>query len=354
MRHLNSSNEGREMLSRFTSVCALLTFSISTPGVLNAHHALNAFFNLDSPVKIEGTLTSVRWVNPHISFEVQLTESSGESQLWRVESGSPILLRRAGVTTETFAVGDRVAITGYSSQLREHEMVGAVIHMRDGRDLPLFRSLAARLGYDSNASSGSHIPANVAATDEHSAQGIFRVWTSVAVPNAPRFEPEFRQSAIDARAAFDPLVDDPALSCTPRGMPGAMGSRFPIEFTERGNVIELRLELWGSTRTIHMADEAGSRSRQPSPLGYSVGRWEGNTLLVTTTDINWRYFDELGTPQTSALETEERFTLSEDARTLDYQITITDPGTLLEPAVRHARWAWVPGEEIQDYDCEAI
>ena len=50
---------------------------------------------------------------------------------------------------------------------------------------------------------------------------------------------------------------------------------------------------------------------QPSPLGYSVGRWENDSLIVTTTAIDWIYFDEIGTPQSPALETEEIFTLSD-------------------------------------------
>ena len=319
-------------------------------GQVGAHHALNAFFDLDAPIKIDGTLTSVRWVNPHIAFELERTGSDGQTEVWKVSSGAPALVHRAGITSDTFAVGDRVVISGFPSKLREYEMVGAIIHMENGRDLPMFKSLAARLGHELNAS-GAHISTGAAQAGARDARGIFRVWTFADDPSLLPFEPIFLQSAIEARADYDPLIDDPALSCTPRGMPFAMQNRFPIQFIEQAGTIVLRLEMWDIARTIHMAENADSRLQQPSPLGYSAGRWDNNSLIVTTTNVDWRYFDERGTPQSPAIEIEERFTLSVDQAVLGYQITITDPNTLLEPAVRHARWVWIPGEEIQPYGC---
>ncbi|MFL2545830.1 MAG: DUF6152 family protein [Candidatus Rariloculaceae bacterium] len=337
-------------LERRGLLVALIVALSSSAG---AHHALNAFYDLDSPFELEGTLTSVRWTNPHISFELERAGPDGQTEAWSVASGSPVLIRRSGVDAETFAVGDRVRITGFPSRLREQEMVGAVIHMADGSDIPLFRSLAGRLGYDLTPS-GGHIDTDAVTVSEQTAQGIFRVWSFDDDPSLREFEPEFVSSAIDARASYDPLVDDPALSCTPRGMPHAMENRFPIEFVDQGQTIGLRLEMWGSLRTIHVGDDDSTGSQQASPLGHSVGRWEDGTLVVTTTNIDWLYFDEIGTPQSAEIETEERFTLSEDDSVLDYQITITDPQILLEPAVRYARWAWVPGEEVQPYGCTPI
>ena len=326
----------------------LVTLSVSSQA--GAHHALNAFFDLDTPVEIDGTLTSVRWTNPHISFVLERISPNGETEEWRVSSGSPVLLRRVGITSDTFAVGDPVRITGFPSTQRDREIVGAVIHMEDGRDLPMFRSLAGRLGYDLTPS-GVHISADAVEVGERDARGIFRVWSFDDDPSLRAFEPDFNQAAIDARAEFDPLVDDPALSCTPRGMPHAMQNRFPIQFVDQSEAIVLRLEMWDISRTIHMNEDAAGGSQQASPLGYSVGQWENNSLIVTTTNIDWPYFDEIGTPQSSEIEAEEHFTLSDDEAVLDYQITITDPNTLLEPALRRARWVWIPGEEIQNYGC---
>ena len=55
---------------------------------------------------------------------------------------------------------------------------------------------------------------------------------------------------------------------------------------------------------------AGAGGAAPGPFGYSVGRWDGDTLEVTTTDIDWPWFDQSGIRQTEALHLVERFTPS--------------------------------------------
>jgi hypothetical protein len=342
------------VLQRFitipSTINVLAALALIVPLPLSAHHSLNSFFDLTTPIVIEGTLTSVRWANPHVAFKLERIGADGEIEVWDVPSGGPTLLRRVGVTADTFAVGDRVTISGYPSKIRDTEMVGVIVSVPDGRDLPMFASLAARFGHEIRAS-GDHISADTAAAGEREAAGIFRVWTFGNGPSRSAPEPVFTDAALSGRAAYDPLTDDPALSCIARGMPFAMDNRFPMEFTERGDTIVLRLEMWDNVRTIHMAEDAASQLREASPLGYSVGRWEGDTLVVTTTDIDWLYFDERGTRQSRAIEVEERFTLSEDEARLDYEIVATDPETFREPAVRYGYWVWVPGEEIQTYGC---
>ena len=90
-------------------------------------------------------------------------------------------------------------------------------------------------------------------------------------------------------------------------------------------------------------------------MGYSVGRWEGNTLIVITNRINSPYSLGGGTPQSEAVEIVERFTLSEDERTMDWAATLTDPATFTAPVTpTSTHWKWVPGEAIKPYDCAMI
>ena len=92
---------------------------------------------------------------------------------------------------------------------------------------------------------------------------------------------------------------------------------------------------------------SGSMSR----LGYSLGQWEGNALVVETTGIDWPYFDDIGTPKTDAMAVVEHFILSDDNERLDYAATITDPTIFTEPARFSGHWIWVPGEEVKPFDC---
>ena len=72
---------------------------------------------------------------------------------------------------------------------------------------------------------------------------------------------------------------------------------------------------------------------------------------VTTSKINWPYFDRVGVSQSAAVEVHESFRVVENGNRLEYDMTVTDPPTLVEPFVWHGRWAWRPGEEVNRYDC---
>ena len=86
-------------------------------------------------------------------------------------------------------------------------------------------------------------------------------------------------------------------------------------------------------------------------MGHSTSRWEDGALVVETRDIDWRYVDDLGTPQSEDAVIDERFSLSEDGTDLYWTARITDPVNCTAPVVMEARWTWVPGNEIKPFDC---
>ena len=114
--------------------------------------------------------------------------------------------------------------------------------------------------------------------------------------------------------------------------------------------IIMLLEEWDGIRTIFMNDASSGTLAQPR-MGYSVGRWEGNTLIIETTDIGWRYVDDLGTPQSENAVIAERFTLSQDGTELDWEARISDPLNFTEPVVMEGMWVWIPGQEIKPFNC---
>ncbi len=134
-------------------------------------------------------------------------------------------------------------------------------------------------------------------------------------------------------------------------MPNANLNPYPIEFIDDGDMIRLRIEEWDATRTIHMNVEADLPGRASSLLGYSVGRWEGRTLRIETTRVDAPYLDDAGTPQSENAKIIERFTLSEDENRLDYEVIVTDPQFLVEPAIWDAAWIWRPGTEVLPFEC---
>ena len=87
-------------------------------------------------------------------------------------------------------------------------------------------------------------------------------------------------------------------------------------------------------------------------LGYSTGRWEGNTLVVETINIDAPDFDDRGAPQSRGIALLERFTLAEGHDRLDYSITITDPVTFTQPFELTRYWTWRPEIIRKPWKCE--
>ena len=134
-------------------------------------------------------------------------------------------------------------------------------------------------------------------------------------------------------------------------MPTIMEQPYPMDFVQQGENIVLRTEEYDIGRTIHMDADESPVDQPRSPLGYSVGRWEGDTLVVTTTRLNWPYFDQTGIPRSVDSELVERFIPTEDGSRLDYELTVTDPVNFTEPVTEEKYWLYLPGEVVLPFDC---
>jgi hypothetical protein len=192
--------------------------------------------------------------------------------------------------------------------------------------------------------------------------GIFRVWSHTRT--IARLFPEVTDPTVDINAypltpaaraelaQFDRATDNPTANCVPKGMPTIMEAPYPIEFVRQDNGdILLKLEEYDLTRYLHMNPNVARELTQPSPLGDSVGRWDGATLVVTTTRISWPFFTQLGIRQSPHVRIVERFTPSNDGSRLDYAMTVTDPQTFTRPVVLSQHWLWLPSVTLLPYEC---
>ena len=323
------------------------------PFAASSHHSVRAFYDDQNVRQLEGTIASIRWINPHIHFELERINDTGEAELWDVESGSINFLERDGISRGDLAVGTEVTVTGYTSRHGHQSMVASYVTLDNGEDIVLWPGL---FGGGTAAGLGRRQASAVPDSADDDSSSLFRVW-SVGPDSAGRdgavLALPLRPEARAAQDTYDPLTDDTALSCIPQGMPGIMDNPFPIEFEDRGSEIILRTEEWDVVRTIHMGGDSDAANQPATPHGYSVGRWEGDTLVIETTNIDWPYFDDVGTPMSNEVETVERYTLSTDGQRLDMEMTVTDPLTFTAPVhLTGANWVLVPGEQIKPYECE--
>jgi len=316
------------------------TMLLAVPAIASAHHSV-AYYG-DEVIELAGEIVDVEWRNPHIRLTVEVVSDRGVREIWRMEGNSIYNLRRSGITADLFPVGERLIVSGNRSTRDERMMLAGSVLFSDGREFLLW-DLEGR---------GQVEDRLVDAATE--ARGIFRVWSVPRGNILPYLQQladqSFTDGAIAGRASWD-MLDNFATRCEPEGMPRIMVNPHPFEFIDLGNEITLRTELYDIERAIHMDRDSPPDDEPWSRLGYSVGIWEDGELVVTTTRINWPYFDNIGTPQSTEMEIVERFKLSDDQTRLDFDITITDPSTFTSAAKLQGHWLAL-GDTIPLYNCQ--
>ena len=154
-----------------------------------------------------------------------------------------------------------------------------------------------------------------------------------------------------ALKAGTPLADRSTL-CLPEGMPLIMGAIFPIQILQNPGQVTVLAEFLTQTRRIHL-DKAMPPLDDIPPYyyGYSVGRWEGDTLVVTTAGIreDTEFYD---IPHSREMKITERIRLTEPGY-MENRITIEDPVMLAEPYRFTYGYKRNDTYEINEYFCTA-
>ena len=113
-----------------TGICCLL-ISIVVP--LEAHHAFSSEFDSNQPIRLEGTVTKVEWINPHAWIHISVENQDATVTAWEVELGSPNTLIRYKWTRDTAKLGDVLTIDGYLSKDGLDRINAKSVVLPDGR-----------------------------------------------------------------------------------------------------------------------------------------------------------------------------------------------------------------------------
>ena len=125
------------------------------------------------------------------------------------------------------------------------------------------------------------------------------------------------------------LERDPEIKCYMPGVPRATYMPYPFQILQSTNKIVIAYEFAGASRTIHM-DKVGD-SPAPTWMGWSRGRWDGDTLVVEVTDLNEEtWFDRSGNFHSDEMHVTERYTPT-SADHLMYEASIEDPKVFTRP-----------------------
>src|SRR5215472_846510 len=131
--------------------------------------------------------------------------------------------------------------------------------------------------------------------------------------------------------ANDDLMDPYITSCAPFGIPRMMNHVSPFEILQTKNRVIMLFESGNSIRQIWMDGRGHPADWDPTWLGHSIGRWEGETLVVDTVGMNDKtWLDTAGHPHSDALHIVERIRRV-DHETLENNLTFEDPKTYTKP-----------------------
>jgi len=102
---------------------------------LRAHHAFAAEFDAQKPIKLEGTVTMVEWINPHAWIHIDVKKPDGTVEQWMIEGGTPNTLFRRGVTKNSLPIGTVIVVDGYRAKDGTLKGNGRDLTFKDGRKL---------------------------------------------------------------------------------------------------------------------------------------------------------------------------------------------------------------------------
>jgi hypothetical protein len=163
------------------------------------------------------------------------------------------------------------------------------------------------------------------------------------------YTPEARMKRDENAANW--ITRDPEIKCYMPGVPRATYQPFPFEITQSTNTVILAYEFASASRIVRM--DSTEESPAPAWMGWNVGHWDGDTLVVDVTDqMPDTWLDRAGNWHGDQLHVVERYTLV-DKNTIDYRVRLEDPEVYTRPwemqmlLYRHLE----PDAQMMEYKC---
>jgi hypothetical protein len=161
-----------------------------------------------------------------------------------------------------------------------------------------------------------------------------------------------------ARALYDSRQVhelEPHARCKPSGTARQFLTPYGVEFVELPEVKRLYIfDIGGphTFRVVYMDGRPHPEHLSPTYYGHSIGKWEGDTLVIDSVGFNEGFWlDRRGLPHTTQMHTVERFTRL-DAESVDYKITVDDPGAYTGEWTGGFHLGWDKGTELFEYVCQ--
>jgi hypothetical protein len=168
------------------------------------------------------------------------------------------------------------------------------------------------------------------------------------LPFTPEGAEQYKQNKADIASGKGLAVEHN--KCLPPGVPRLMLARYPFQILQRPEQVTFLHEKMHLFRLIYIDKEHPHFDL--SYDGESVGKWDGDTLVVDTTDFkDESVIDKTGIPHSDELHVVERFSTKDRGKTLVDQVTMEDPKTFTQPVTFSIEFAKAPKEELMEDVC---
>jgi len=323
--------------------CFIAALFIASP--VASHHS-GALYDDQRELNLHGTVEKFRWANPHVIIEIDVADGAEGSTRWVIEGLPPSGLRSAGWSPESLEHGEQVIVSGNPARNPSRKlMLGHSIVKTDGTVLSM-PSLRNRNGLPPVDQ-----PNPILASD------LSGRW-------ATRWDPEVASEFFGARAkwkltekgvaAMDSYNSsiDPGAQCIPEPIPYVMIFPAGKQIEIGDQVTTIRDEI-GMERKIFMTLESHDGA-QYSDHGHSIGRWEGEVLVVDTTHFanHRRGLALMGLPSGKLKHLVERFELKPGKTSLRYSYWLEDPEYLAEPVAGQMEFVYRPDVPFFNEPCD--
>lgn len=197
-------------------------------------------------------------------------------------------------------------------------------------------------------------PVSKAGSPENTAEpDLSGVWKGPYTPNLARGGAEIPFTAVGQAKfkSYDPL-DDPTAQCLPPGLVRAMNAPFPLQIVQSPGQVVMLWEYMHFFRVIPTDGRNHPKDLDPTWMGDSVGKWDGDTLVVDTVGFNGKdlLLDTIGHPHTENLHVIERFKRA-DAGHMAYELTIEDPLLFSKAWTTQRVFELKQDDRIMEYIC---
>ena len=326
-----------------------------------AHHSFSYHFDANKKITIEGTIKEYRFINPHSHLLVDVVNENGELELWDCELPPANVLRRAGWNKDVLPQGASITITGSTHKRVNTECAFDFGIFSDGT------RITSRQSFVMEEKENNSINNIAPALDSNipNINGVWRMLRTNFEPNGigyggmgvpgpddpnPWIDDLFSEKGIEALNEYDPILDDPALRCSPVSISRLWRNGQPLEIKQEEKTISIFYEWMDAERVINLEDDRTNLGHRM--LGHSVGSYSGHSITINTSLYKEGVIHQHpGLPHSNDLTSIEVISLDPDTDILHIKWQLNDPIYWVKSFSETRSFERIE-EPLQAYNCQ--